>query len=159
MSFILCLLLFAELLTAATAEAASELESADEPPPGTAIPAEWGLAMRIVVSDEWRMNSEKFVPNVTKKTSSQVYNSVMHTLSIYTENTGNHCILTPFSFLRGAAFAGGSLIISQVKNPFSQTPFCQCENHGSGLSDRHNCMVKYLTVALCWDPALISLKR
>ena len=109
MSFILCLLLFAELLTAATAEAASELESADEPPPGTAIPAEWGLAMRIVVSDEWRMNSEKFVPNVTKKTSSQVYNSVMHTLSIYTENTGNHCILTPFSFLRGAAFAGGSL--------------------------------------------------
>ena len=109
MSFILCLLLFAELLTAATAEAASELESADEPPPGTAIPAEWGLAMRIVVSDEWRMNSEKFVPNVTKKTSSQVYNSVMHTLSIYTENTGNHCILTPFSFLRGAAFAWGSL--------------------------------------------------
>ena len=76
-------MLFAELLTAATAEAASELESADEPPPGTAIPAEWGLAMRIVVSDEWRMNSEKFVPNVTKKTSSQVYNSVMHTLSIY----------------------------------------------------------------------------
>ena len=108
--FILCLLLFAELLTAATAEAASELESADEPPPGTAIPAEWGLAMRIVVSDEWRMNSEKFVPNVTKKTSSLVYNSVMYTLSIYTENTGNHCILTPFSFLRGAAFAGGSLI-------------------------------------------------
>ena len=101
-------MLFAELLTAATAEAASELESADEPPPGTAIPAEWGLAMRIVVSDEWRMNSEKFVPNVTKKTSSQVYNSVMHTLSIYTENTGNHCILTPFSFLRGAAFAWGS---------------------------------------------------
>jgi hypothetical protein len=114
-SFILCLLLFAELLTAATAEAASELESADEPPPGTAIPAEWGLAMRIVVSDEWRMNSEKFVPNVTKKTSSQVYNSVMHTLSIYTENTGNHCILTPFSFLRGAAFAWGSLRI-RVQN-------------------------------------------
>jgi hypothetical protein len=99
-----------EALTAATAEAASELESADEPPPGTAIPAEWGLAMRIVVSDEWRMNSEKFVPNVTKKTSSQVYNSVMHTLSIYTENTGNHCILTPFSFLRGAAFAWGSYL-------------------------------------------------
>ena len=104
---ILCLLLFAELLTAATAEAASELESADEPPPGTAIPAEWGLAMRIVVSDEWRMNSEKFVPNVTKKTSNQVYNSVMHTLSIYTENTGNHCILTPFSFLIGGSDGDG----------------------------------------------------
>ena len=67
MSFILCLLLFAELLTAATAEAASELESADEPPPGTAIPAEWGLAMRIVVSDEWRMNSEKFVQKSQKR--------------------------------------------------------------------------------------------
>ena len=107
MSFILCLLLFAELLTAATAEAASELESADEPPPGTAIPAEWGLAMRIVVSDEWRMNSAILAQKVTKKTSSQVYNSVMHTLSIYTENTGNHCILTPFSFLiRGLTLQG-----------------------------------------------------
>ena len=122
MSFILCLLLFAELLTAATAEAASELESADEPPPGTAIPAEWGLAMRIVVSDEWRMNSEKFVPNVTKKTSSQVYNSVMHTLSIYTENTGNHCILTPFSFLRGAAFAWGLIKQKSPTSPCKGAP-------------------------------------
>ena len=84
MSFILCLLLFAELLTAATAEAASELESADEPPPGTAIPAEsWRLAIRIVVSDGSSLNSAILAPKVTKKTPSQVYNSFMQTVSIY----------------------------------------------------------------------------
>ena len=48
-------------------------------------------------------NSENLVQKVTKKTSSQVYNLFIHTDSIDTENTGNHCILTPFSFLGRAA--------------------------------------------------------
>ena len=60
----------------------------------------------IAVSDGSSLNYDILGQKVTKKTSSQVYNSVMHSLSINTENTGNHCILTPFSILRGAAFAG-----------------------------------------------------
>ena len=61
------MVLFAELLPTATAEPASELESPDEPPLGTAIPAEWRLAMRIVVSDGLYTNSEKFVQKSQKR--------------------------------------------------------------------------------------------
>ena len=63
----------------------------------------------IAVSVGSSLNYDILGQKVTKKTSSQVYNWVMHVTSIHTENNGNHRILTPFSFLKGAAFAWGSL--------------------------------------------------